>query len=83
MQYELDSYDQYDWSIIGVDREENGYYICTDSGCSCYLPWEYYTKDSRTGPLTREQMEEEVHSLASNLYREKSHTVDEFIKEID
>ena len=53
----------YDWSVIGVDKDMDGYYIGTDSGCSCYIPFEHYTKDARTGPLTREQMEEEVMSL--------------------
>ena len=49
----------YDWSVIGVDKDMDGYYI----GCSCYTPFQHYTKDARTGPLTREQMEEEVMSL--------------------
>lgn len=52
-------YEMYDWSVIGVDKDMDGYYI----GCSCYTPFQHYTKDARTGPLTREQMEEEVMSL--------------------
>ena len=81
--YELYGSQMYDWSVIGVDKDMDGYYIGTDSGCSCYIPFEHYTKDARTGPLTREQMEEEVMSLAANLYSEKTQTVDEFIKGID
>ena len=61
--YELYGSQMYDWSVIGVDKDMDGYYIGTDSGCSCYIPFEHYTKDARTGPLTREQMEEEVMSL--------------------
>ena len=61
--YELYGSQMYDWSVIGVDKDMDGYYIGTDSGCSCYTPFQHYTKDVRTGPLTREQMEEEVMSL--------------------
>lgn len=65
--YELYGSWMYDWSVIGVDKDMDGYYIGTDSGCSCYTPFEHYTEDARTGPLTREQMEEEVMSLAETL----------------
>ena len=61
--YELYGSQMYDWSVIGVDKDMDGYYIGTDSGCSCYTPFQHYTKDARTGPLTREQMAEEVMSL--------------------
>ena len=70
--YELYGSQMYDWSVIGVDKDMDGYYIGTDSGCSCYSPWEHYTKDARTGPLTREQMEEEVMSLLCFITTERA-----------
>ena len=57
---------------VGVDKDMDGYYIGTDSGCSCYTPFQHYTKDARTGPLTREQMEEEVMSLLSFITPERA-----------
>ena len=68
----------YDWSVIGVD---DGYYIGTDSGCSCYIPFQHYTKDVRTGPLTREQMEEEVMSLVETLYFITPERAKQFLEE--
>ena len=63
----------YDWSVIGVDKD----YI----GCSCYIPFEHYTKDARTGPLTREQMEEEVMSLVETLCFITPERAKRFLKE--
>ena len=49
---------------VGVDKDMDGYYIGT--------PFQHYTKDARTGPLTREQMEEEVMSLLSFITPERA-----------
>ena len=53
----------YEFDILGVDIREDGIYLGTDSGCSCPSPWENYTKDDFTGPLTVEQAREEAMSL--------------------
>ena len=53
----------YAFDILGVDIREDGIYLGTDSGCSCPLYWENYTKDDFTGPLTVEQAREEAMSL--------------------
>ena len=79
--YELYGSQMYDWSVIGVDKDIDGYYIGTDFGCSCYIPFEHYTKDARTGPLTREQMEEEVMSLVETLYFITPERAKRFLKE--
>ena len=53
----------YEFDILGVDIREDGIYLGTDNGCSCYLYWENHTKDDFTGPLTVEQAREEAMSL--------------------
>jgi hypothetical protein len=57
------SYSFYDFAVL---RKEDGYYLSTDSGCSCPTPWESHTADDFTGPLTAEQVHEEVRSLWQN-----------------
>lgn len=54
-----------DWEfyIAAVLKNDKGYYLATDSGCSCPTPWESYTVDALTGPLTAEQCREELTSL--------------------
>lgn len=54
----------YEFDLIGVWKGEDGYYLGTDSGCSCPTPWESYTKADLTGPLTREQAVGEVTAIA-------------------
>lgn len=57
-----------DWSYdtLSVLRRDDGYYIGTDSGCSCPTPFEtYFSLGDYTGPLTREQCIEECISLWS------------------
>lgn len=51
--------------IAAVLKNEEGYYLTTDSGCSCPTPWESHTVDDLTGPLTAEQAREELSSLAN------------------
>lgn len=53
----------YSFSIFGVLKKGDDYYLSTDSGCSCPSPWESHTADDFTGPLTAEQVHEEVRSL--------------------
>ena len=73
----------WEWSIIGLWKGPLGYYLGTDSGCSCNGAWEYYNgPDDLTGPLTAEQAREEVESLvATSRYRDDP-GVDEFLREI-
>ena len=57
--------EDYDWSVIGVIKADDGYYVGTDSGCSCYLPWENYEDASDfVGPMSFDDMSEEVRSIA-------------------
>ena len=60
------TYEDYDWSVIGVIKADDGYYVGTDSGCSCYWPWENYDGDTWgfTGPMSFEDMCAEVRSIA-------------------
>jgi len=54
----------YQFYILLVVKREDGYYLSTDSGCSCPTPWENHTfPESFTGPLTAEQAREESSSL--------------------
>ena len=55
----------YDWSVIGLWEGPLGYYLGTDSGCSCNSPWENYDEGDLTGPLTPEQAWEEITSRAN------------------
>lgn len=59
---EFPDYSFYEFAVL---RKEDGYYLSTDSGCSCPTPWESHVGDDFTGPLTAEQVREEVRSLAS------------------
>lgn len=68
--YELElSEPNYSYDLLGVWRDETGFYLGTDSGCSCPMPWENHTKDDLTGPLTLEQaIEESVNLWRPNKY---------------
>ena len=54
-----------DWAfdILGIDVRPDGFYLGTDSGCSCPMFWESHTEDDFTGPLTAEQAREEAMNL--------------------
>ena len=56
-----------EWSfdlVVVLQHEDGGYYLGTDSGCSCPEPFEYYDSlDDFTGPLTAGECAEEVVSL--------------------
>ena len=57
------SYPDYAFDILGIDVRPDGFYLGTDSGCSCPAWWENHTEDDFTGPLTAEQAREEAMSL--------------------
>lgn len=52
--------------LLRIWKGKDGYYLGTDSGCSCPTPFENYSRDSLTGPLAREQAAEESLSLAKD-----------------
>ena len=57
--------EDYGWSVIGVIKADDGYYVGTDEGYSCYSPWENYEDASDfIGPLSFEDMCDEVRSIA-------------------
>lgn len=59
------------WSFYMVDawRGPDGFYIGTDSGCSCPTPFDWLkSPDQLTGPLTAEQAIEEITSLGTAAY---------------
>ena len=59
------TYVDYDWSVIGVIKADDGYYVGTDDGCSYYWPWENYEDASDfVGPMSFEDMCAEVRSIA-------------------
>ena len=53
----------YSFDLLGAWRNDEGFYLGTDSGCSCPIPWESHTTDDLTGPLTLDQAVEESVSL--------------------
>lgn len=59
------SYESYQYDLVGVWHGEEGYYVGTDSGCSCPTPWEWLGGiDELTGPMTYSQMVESVRQSA-------------------
>ena len=63
------------WSFYMVDawKGPDGFYIGTDSGCSCPMPFEWLrSPDQLTGPLTAEQAIEEITSLGTAAYDAES-----------
>lgn len=67
--FEADLDDEpYQFYVLGVWSKPDGYYISTDSGCSCPTPWENHSWDNPddfTGPLTYEQVAAEAWGLAT------------------
>lgn len=57
------SNEDYQFYLVGLWKGEEGFFLGTDSGCSCPTPWEDYERSDLTGPLTAEQAREEVESL--------------------
>lgn len=63
----------YQFDYAGLWKGEEGYYLSTDSGCSCPSPWENHcSMDDLTGPLTAEQAKEELTSLWEGSYYTQS-----------
>lgn len=59
----------YSFDLVGVWKGEEGYYLATDSGCSCPTPFEDYNDVSDlTGPLTADQAKEEATTLWTESY---------------
>ena len=59
----------YSFDILAVWHDERGFWLGTDSGCSCPSPFENYNgRDDMTGPLTAEQAVEEAKNLAEGAY---------------
>ena len=58
----------YSFDLLVVLENDEGYYLGTDSGCSCPIPWESHTAQDFTGPLTAEQAKEEIISLSEVAY---------------
>lgn len=51
-------------AVLASTADDGGFYVGTDSGCSCPTPFEHYAGlDDFTGPLTADQCAEEVISL--------------------
>lgn len=57
------TYPAWAFDHLGIDVRPDGFYLGTDSGCSCPMFWENHTEDDFTGPLTAEQAREEALSL--------------------
>ena len=74
------TYVDYDWSVIGVIKADDGYYVGTDDGCSCYSPWENYEGASDfVGPMSFDDMCAEVRSIAK-MYQDVDRTeLDEYL----
>lgn len=59
----------YSFDILAVWKGAAGYYLATDSGCSCPTPFEDYEGVAdMTGPLTVEQAIEESSNLKRTAY---------------
>lgn len=56
----------YEFDLVGVWRGADGYYVGTDSGCSCPTPWEWLGGDrtNLTGPMSLEDAGQAVAELA-------------------
>jgi hypothetical protein len=59
----------YSFDCLRVLKNKDGYWLGTDSGCSCPTPFEdYHDENDLTGPLTAEQVHEEANSLWDGEY---------------
>lgn len=58
------NYEPYESYEVGVwVDEQGGWYLGTDSTCSCYTPFENYSREDLTGPLKSSEAVEEITSL--------------------
>jgi hypothetical protein len=59
----------YSFDVLVAWADEKGFYLGTDSGCSCPTPFEDYDgRKDMTGPLTADQALEEASSIKSTSY---------------
>lgn len=59
----------YSFDMLAVWKDTEGFYLGTDSGCSCPSPFENYDgKSDLTGPLTADQAVGEARSLKAGSY---------------
>jgi hypothetical protein len=59
----------YSYDTLAVFKDDEGFYLATDSGCSCPVPFENYEgKGDLTGPLTAEQAVEESRTIKAVSY---------------
>jgi hypothetical protein len=75
----------YSFDLLVAWRDDEGYYLGTDSGCSCPTPFEDYVgRADMTGPLTADQARKESMSLKKNSYQPGYDTeaFEQFLKEI-
>ena len=72
-----------DWSVIGVIKADDGYYVGTDYGYSCNYPWDYYEGASDfVGPMSFDDMCAEVRSIAE-MYQGVDRTgLDEYLRRL-
>src|SRR5690606_29635696 len=58
----------YQFYLVGVWYGPEGFYLSTDSGCSCPSPWENHMSiDDLTGPMSAEDAVQEIKSLADDV----------------
>jgi len=67
----------YAFYILGVVKDGQGYYLSTDSGCSCPSPWESHTMGDFTGPMTAVQAREEIQNLVKDSRENQYNTPDD------
>ncbi len=59
----------YSFDLLAIWKGPEGYYLGTDSGCSCPMPFENFNGvEDLTGPLTAKDAREEAQSLWDNSY---------------
>ena len=77
--FELSGAD-YSFNLVYIFKKDNGYYLATDSGCSCPMPLENYSDiNDFTGPLSLEDAVEEVTNLLkSNSEDQHEYVVEDF-----
>lgn len=75
--------EDYNWSVIGVIKADDGYYVGADSGCSCYSPWENYEDASDfVGPMSFDDMSEEVRSIAEMYHAEDRVELEDYLRSL-
>lgn len=77
------SHEDWSFNILGVWKNDQGYYLGTDSGCSCPTPFENYGSiDDFTGPLTASQAIEEATSIFEDARGRYKNELEDLISQI-